>query len=49
MKERNEVAFKHFNFKRLAHAAVAVVAATATLALGGVTAGTAMADPPSRM
>lgn len=46
MKERNEVAFKHFNFKRLAHAAVAVVAATATLALGGVTAGTAMADPP---
>lgn len=45
MKERNEVAFKHFDFKRLAHAAVAVVAATATLALGGVTAGTAMADP----
>lgn len=29
MKERNEVAFKHFDFKRLAHAAVAVVAATA--------------------
>lgn len=45
MKERNEVAFKHFDFKRLAHAAVAVVAATATLALGGVTAGTAMAAP----
>lgn len=39
------MAFKHFDFKRLAHAAVAVVAATATLALGGVTAGTAMADP----